>query len=41
MNPAQDEYTDMCRVLIQGLHPSKVFEGESFRETLLTASAVV
>ena len=35
-----------CCVSIQGLHPSKdpafeVFEGESFRETLLTASAVV
>ena len=36
---------DMCCVSIQGLHPSKdsafvVFEGESFRETLLTSSAV-
>ena len=35
-----------CCVSIQGLHPSKdlvfvVFEGESFRETLLTSSAVV
>ena len=37
---------DTCCVSIQGLHPSKdpsfvVFEGESFRETLLTPSAVV
>ena len=35
-----------CCVSVQGLHPSKdpafgVFEGESFRETLLTSSAVV
>ena len=35
-----------CCVSIQGLHPSKdpafaVFQGESFGETLLTASAVV
>ena len=35
-----------CCVSIQGLHPSKdpafeVFEGESFKETLLTSSAVV
>ena len=35
-----------CCVSIQGLHPSKdpvfaVFEGESFRETLLTASAII
>ena len=35
-----------CCVSVQGLHPLKdsvfpVFEGESFRETLLTSSAVV
>ena len=40
------ESTEFCCVSIQGLHPSKdpafaVFEGESFRETSLTASAVV
>ena len=34
---------DCCCVSIQGLHPLKdsafaIFEGESFRETLLTAS---
>ena len=37
---------DICCVSVQGLHPSKdpayaVFEGESFGETLLTASTVV
>ena len=36
----------ICSDLIQGLHPSKdpvfaAFEGESFRETLLTSSVVV
>ena len=41
MNPKQN----ICCVSIQGLHPSKdptfvAFEGESFRETLLIASAV-
>ena len=48
-----DELGDMlpwrlhtCCVSVQGLHPLKdpafeVFEGESFRETLLTTSAVV